>query len=117
MRQHSEPPKKYVVLTAEGVYIFLKLRPVDILRQLLTESQGLNSEDIKHFFMIQKEEQACATSLIIASLDVDVDLELAEYATTAFFLYGGEAKLATAAINNTNLRKYFITLKKNSKYR
>jgi nuclear pore complex protein Nup155 len=93
VRQHYELPKKYVVLTSQGVYIFSKLRPVDILRQLLSETQGLNSDNVKAFFMVQKEDQACATSLIIASLDVDENLELAEYATRAFFLYGGEPRL------------------------
>ncbi|RZC41057.1 nuclear pore complex protein Nup155 [Asbolus verrucosus] len=105
VRQHSEPPKKYVVLTSQGVYIFSKLRPVDILRQLLSDSHGLNSEAVKAFFMIQKEDQACATSLIIASLDVDENLELAEYATRAFFMFGGEPQLAAiTAMNQTNIR-------------
>nr|CAI5847690.1 unnamed protein product [Callosobruchus analis] len=33
VRQHMEPPKKYVVLTSHGVQIFIKLRPVDLLRE------------------------------------------------------------------------------------
>ncbi|EEZ97868.2 nuclear pore complex protein Nup154 [Tribolium castaneum] len=104
VRQHSEPPKKYVVLTSQGVYIFSKMRPVDILRQLLDESQGLDNDNVKAFFMIQKEDQACATSLIIASLDVDENLELAEYATRVFFLYGGEPRLgALGTMSQTNL--------------
>jgi nuclear pore complex protein Nup155 len=109
VRQHYELPKKYVVLTSQGVYIFSKLRPVDILRQLLSETQGLNSDNVKAFFMVQKEDQACATSLIIASLDVDENLELAEYATRAFFLYGGEPRLgAITSMSQANMRNYSL---------
>ncbi|XP_072403168.1 nuclear pore complex protein Nup154 [Diabrotica undecimpunctata] len=98
VRQHAEPPKKYVVLTSHSVQIFIKLRPVDILNQILRDSQGLDTEALKTFFTIQKEDQACATCLILASLESDENVEVAEYATRAFFLYGGEPKLAQANI-------------------
>lgn len=104
VRQHAEPPRKYVALTAQGAHIFLKLRPVDILRQLLLESGGADSDAVKAYFNLQREEQACATSLILASLQDGQHRDVAEWATRAFFLYGGEPKLAqqlAAELNQT----------------
>lgn len=70
-----------------------KLRPVDILRQLLIDSNGPDSDAVKSFFMVQREDQACATSLILASLEGTQNIDLAEWATRAFFVFGGEPKL------------------------
>lgn len=106
VRQHAEAPHKYVVLTSHGVQIFVKLRPVDLLKQILKESRGIDTEALKAFFMIQKEDQACATCLILASLESDDNVEVAEYATRAFFLFGGEPRLST--INTTNICKIFF---------
>lgn len=100
VRQHAELPKKYVVLTSHGVQIFVKLRPVDILKQILKDSHGQDTEALKTFFLIQKEDQACATALILASLEIGDDIEVAEYATRAFFLFGGEPKLAPVPTGN-----------------
>lgn len=93
VRQHAEPPRKYIVLTAQGAHILLKLRPVDILRQLLIDSNGPDGEAVKAFFMLQKEDQACATSLILASLEGIQNSDVAEWATRAFFMFGGEPQL------------------------
>lgn len=94
IRQHMEPPRKFVVLTSNGVQVFLKMRPVDILRQILADSHGYDNELIKSFFTILNNDQACATSLILASLENEENIDIAEYATRAFFLFGGEPKLA-----------------------
>lgn len=110
IRQHFEPPKKYVVLTSQGVHIFSKLRPIDILKQLLMDSHGQDSDTIKAFFMIQKEDQACATSLVLASMEAEDNIEIAEYATRGFFMFGGEPTLASIGINQTNLCKFFFFL-------
>jgi nuclear pore complex protein Nup155 len=75
----------------------LKLRPVDLLRQLLVENRGPEAEAVKLFFQTQKEEQACATSLILACLQSTQNLQVAEWATRAFFLYGGEPKIRVVA--------------------
>lgn len=105
VRQHVEPPKKYVILTSHGVQIFIKLRPVDILRQILKESLGQDTWAIRTFFAnIQKDEQACATALILASLETDENIDIAEYATRVFFLYGGEPRLAPPT--STNICKF-----------
>lgn len=75
----------------------LKLRPVDLLRQLLVENRGPEAEAVKLFFEKQKEDQACATSLILACLQSAQNLQVAEWATRAFFMYGGEPKIRAAA--------------------
>lgn len=81
----------------QGAEILLKLRPVDLLRQLLVENRGPEAEAVKLFFETQKEEQACATSLILACLQSSQNLQVAEWATRAFFMYGGEPKVRAAA--------------------
>lgn len=102
VRQHAESPRKYVALTAHGAHIFLKLRPVDILRQLLVDSSGAESDSVKAFFTVQGHEQACATSLILACLQDAQNEIVAEWATRAFFLYGGEPRLPQQ-VPNVNL--------------
>lgn len=107
VRQHSQPPRKYVVLTAQGAHVFLQLRPVDVLRQLLVDCHGPDNDAVRSFFMIQKEDQACATTLILACLESLQNVEVAEWATRAFFLYGGEPTLLQHQhnLNQTYLRK------------
>ena len=96
VRQHLESPRKYIVLTQQGADILLKLRPVDLLRQLLVENRGPEADAVKLFFETQKEDQACATSLILACLQSVQNQQVAEWATRAFFMYGGEPKIRTA---------------------
>lgn len=43
-----------------------KLRPVDMLIEVLVESNGPDSEAVKSYFVSQTEPQACATCLILA---------------------------------------------------
>ncbi|XP_066259213.1 nuclear pore complex protein Nup155 [Euwallacea similis] len=100
VRQHAEPPKKYVVLTSHSVQIFIKFRPLDLLRQILKDSHGQDTSALKAFFSIQKEPQACATALILASLENEENLEIAELATRAFFMFGGEPQVAQLAQTN-----------------
>lgn len=112
VRQHSVSPKKYVVLTAQGAHIFLKLRPVDVLKHILQESHGLDSEAIKMYFRIQSEEQACAASLILACLNNPQNQEIAEYAAKAFFMLGGEPRLIPQIYHQQDMCKLqqFINL-------
>lgn len=105
VRQHSVPPKKYVVLTAQGTHIFLKLRPVDVLKHILQESHGLDTEAVKIYFRIQTEEQACAASLILACLNNPQNQEIAEFATKAFFMLGGEPRLIPQMYHQSEMRK------------
>ncbi|XP_077593102.1 nuclear pore complex protein Nup155 isoform X2 [Stigmatopora nigra] len=91
--QHNIPPQKFVLLSAKGSHIFQKLRPVDQLRHLLVSCAGGESEEIERFFKLHREEQACATALILACSKAACDREVSQWATRAFFRYGGEAQM------------------------
>ncbi|KAI4892114.1 hypothetical protein NFI96_017898 [Prochilodus magdalenae] len=93
VQQHNIPPQKFVLLSAQGSHIFHKLRPVDQLRHLLVSSGGGESEEIERFFKLHREEQACATALILACSSAACDREISLWATRAFFRYGGEAQM------------------------
>lgn len=58
----------------------------------MTERGGPENDAVKTFFEVQTEEQACATCLILACLESTQNAQLAEWATRAFFLYGGEPR-------------------------
>ncbi|XP_051175538.1 nuclear pore complex protein Nup154 isoform X2 [Leptopilina boulardi] len=90
VRQHMEPPRKFIFLTAQGAIILMQERPVDILRQLLLKQRGPDSEAVRAYFQSQSPEQACATCLILATLESSQNVQLSEWATRAFFLYGGQ---------------------------
>ncbi|KAI5624469.1 nuclear pore complex protein Nup155 [Silurus asotus] len=94
VQQHNIPPQKFVLLSAQGSHIFHKLRPVDQLRHLLvSSSSGGESDEIERFFKLHREEQACATALILACSTAACDREVSVWATRAFFKYGGEAQM------------------------
>ncbi|KAL0121289.1 hypothetical protein PUN28_008744 [Cardiocondyla obscurior] len=90
VRQHMEPPRKFIFLTAQGAIILMQVRPVDILKQLLLEQRGPDTEIVRAYFQTQSLEQACATCLILATLESSQNAQLSEWATRAFFLYGGQ---------------------------
>lgn len=54
--QHAVPPRKFVVLSADGIHILLKQRPVEQLRHLMIECGGPDSEQVKSFFRLHKVE-------------------------------------------------------------
>ncbi|XP_041042883.1 nuclear pore complex protein Nup155 isoform X1 [Carcharodon carcharias] len=91
--QHLTPPKRFILLTAQGSHFFQKLRPVDQLRHLLVSNAGGEGEDIERFFKLHREEQACASCLILACSTAANDREVSAWATRAFFRYGGEAQM------------------------
>ncbi|XP_039606595.1 nuclear pore complex protein Nup155 [Polypterus senegalus] len=93
VNQHILSPQRFVLLSAKGSHIFHKLRPVDQLRHLLIGSPGGEGEEIERFFKLHREEQACATCLILACSTASYDREVTVSATRAFFRYGGEAQM------------------------
>ncbi|XP_029434414.1 nuclear pore complex protein Nup155 isoform X2 [Rhinatrema bivittatum] len=93
VQQHLIPPKRFVLLSAQGSHIFHKLRPVDQLRHLLVCNAGGDGEEIERFFKLHQEDQACATCLILACSTSACDREVSAWATRAFFRYGGEAQM------------------------
>ena len=53
----------------QGAIVLIQVRPVDILKQLLLEQRGPDTEAVKAYFLTQSPEQACATCLILATLE------------------------------------------------
>ncbi|CAB1318328.1 unnamed protein product, partial [Coregonus sp. 'balchen'] len=100
VQQHNVPPQKFVLLSAKGSHIFHKLRPVDQLRHLLVSGTGGESEEIERFFKLHREEQACATALILACSSAACDREVSQWASRAFFRYGGEAQMRFASAHS-----------------
>lgn len=62
-------------------------------RQLLIEHGGPDNENVKSFFTLYTDVQASATCLVLACSRAIQDQHIAEWATRAFLLYGGEPKL------------------------
>ena len=81
------------VFLFQGTHIVSKLRPVDHLRQLLVENQGPDNEVVKSFFTLHSEVQAACACLVLACSQAVQDAHVAEWATRALFLYGGEPRL------------------------
>ncbi|XP_034940368.1 nuclear pore complex protein Nup155 [Chelonus insularis] len=102
VRQHMEPPRKFIFLTAQGAIILVQLRPVDILRQLLLEQRGPDTDLVRAYFESQTPEQACATCLILATLESTQNAQLSEWATRAFFLYGSQRTITQHDIHGMN---------------
>lgn len=101
VKQHYEERRKFVLLTSSGVHIFYKLRPIDQLQILLTENQGPEAPPVRSFFQSTKIVEACLTSLILASSsNLPQERQLVEWATLAFFRYGGEPRLIKSGCND-----------------
>lgn len=64
--QHAQTARKFVVISAQGTHIILKLRPVDHLCKLLIDNGGPDNDVIKAFFHLHTEVQAIAICLILA---------------------------------------------------
>ncbi|KAM7443523.1 hypothetical protein ABFA07_007737 [Porites harrisoni] len=93
IRQHASCQRSFVALSAQGSYLFTTYRPVEQLCQLLLHSQGFDSDAVQAFFKLHKEDQACATCLVLACGATGTQQQVAEWATRAFFKYGGDSHL------------------------
>lgn len=49
---------------------------MDILKQLLLEQRGPDTEAVRAYFQLQSLEQACATCLILATLESSQNAEV-----------------------------------------
>ncbi|KAK3794466.1 hypothetical protein RRG08_003619 [Elysia crispata] len=90
--QHALPPRRFVLLSAQGIHILQKLRPVEQLKQLMVECGGPEAQQIKGFFNLHRLDQACATCLVLACSRSSSDQQVSDWARMAFFMYGGEAQ-------------------------
>ena len=66
---------------------------MDSLRQLLIECGGPEADAVRAYFSLQAGEQACATALVLATSQALLDRQVAEWATRAFILHGGEPRV------------------------
>jgi nuclear pore complex protein Nup155 len=85
------------LISAQGTHIVSKLRPVDHLRQLLIENHGPDNDIVKSFFTLHSEVQAACACLVLACSQSVQDNQVAEWATRALFLHGGEPRLVFPA--------------------
>lgn len=86
--QHVSCQRSFVALSSQGSYLFTTYRPVEQLKQLFIQSQGFDSDSVRAFFKLYKEDQACATCLVLACSAQASQQQIAEWATRAFFKYG-----------------------------
>ncbi|KAI1285437.1 Nuclear pore complex protein [Halotydeus destructor] len=88
--QELEEDRKFVFLSSNGVHIAYKPRPVEHLKQILQDNQGIDNEAVRGFFILFKELQACSIALSLACNNPDK--LVSEWATLAFFRYGSESQ-------------------------
>jgi nuclear pore complex protein Nup155 len=88
--QHVLPQRQFVVLSTQGTCLCSQIQPVEQLRQLLMAARGADSDALQAFFHLHKADQACAMCLILATSTAPADQQVAQWATVAFFRYGGE---------------------------
>ena len=87
--QHMGVSRRFVIISAQGTHIVSKLRPADHLRQLMIEHGGPDNAAVKNFFRLFGPNESIAICLILACSQAVVDSQTAEWATRAFFMYGG----------------------------
>ena len=106
--QHLEEPRKFIFLTSEGIHIGFKPRIVDQLLQLLVENQGFDNEPVKTFFNLHSGAQGCAIALILAcSSKSKQDERVKDWATSAFFHFGGESQLPAPQMTQQSSQQIF----------
>lgn len=66
VRQLYEPSAKFVILSTQGLQIIEKLRPLDMLAELLSDGHEPGSEVVGEFFQCFTEEESCAMLLLLA---------------------------------------------------
>ena len=67
---------KLIISSFQGAIILVQERPVDILRQLLLKQRGPDTELVRAYFESQSPEQACATCLILATLESSQNIQV-----------------------------------------
>lgn len=92
--KNTQQPTKIAILTNHGIHMLSLLKPVDLLQQLLLACHGPHHDAVKAYFQVQKEHEACATSLLLACWEQLRGSEIANWAAQAFFIYGGEPTIA-----------------------
>lgn len=101
--KNSQQPTRIAILTNHGIHMLSLLKPVDLLQQLLLACHGPHHDAVKAYFQVQKEHEACATSILLACWEQLRGTEMASWAAQAFFMYGGEPTIAGAPHQNQQM--------------
>lgn len=92
--QLFDSQRRFAMITPQGCFIWNKLRPIDQFYFALIESNGPNSDLVRLFFnKIYSRSEACALSLAVALVRLSTDIRVTDWATKAFFVYGGDAEI------------------------
>lgn len=106
---HLLGPRELLALSSGGLSVLRKLRPVDVLYQLLLQSAGRDSDALQSFFDAHGADQAAAMCLTIACARQPSLLfgpadraafpepQVAAWAERAFFRYGGSPSFPVPA--------------------
>lgn len=80
--------RRFLCLTNRGIYTVERRRPVDQLIQCLSLSQGnTDAEELRSFFSLYGEAEACAMCLLIACDPTPAATQVREYAASTFLFY------------------------------
>lgn len=108
--QDMESPRKYIFLSSQGIHVANHPRPVDHLKQLLIDNHGFENEAVRSFFRLYGEAQSCCMALSIACQSVShLEKQVAEWATLAFFRYGGDPQLTPINPQSTRHQLLYST--------
>jgi nuclear pore complex protein Nup155 len=92
--QLFDSQRRFAMITPQGCFIWNKLRPIDQFYFALIESNGPNSDLVRLFFnRIYARSEACALCLAVALVRLSTDVRVTDWATKAFFVYGGDAEI------------------------
>lgn len=96
------PPRLFLGVTNMGIYKFIKIRPVDTLRDLIEQSKGTDTPSLKGYFKSMGLDQSCSMCLYLICCDETSSTfgsplkgksswrneSVASWASQAFFRYG-----------------------------
>lgn len=88
--REAQIPKKIILLTNQGAHIVELFKSADLLQQVLITCRGAHHDAVKTFFEVHTEPESSATSLMLACMESTVGTEISQWASQAFFRYGGE---------------------------
>lgn len=114
--QHFFPPRKFLCLSNRGIHQITKLRPVDELFRILTESEGRDTPKLRKFFESYGPDESCAMCLLLCTQNFSKDgntwrndSNILFYALSALEMYGGTPqleRLPTSTVNSFNIPDY-----------
>ncbi|KAI8435058.1 hypothetical protein MSG28_003473, partial [Choristoneura fumiferana] len=110
---------RWAVVTGAGAALVAAGAAPDLLRTLLRDCRGPDAQAVKDFFQLHGVDQACACALYLACEENTSDLSISEWATRAFFLYGGQttpAPIGQQHMQPANLNQSYQQHQMNQSY-